>query len=193
MEIEIKIPLKAPFSAADIISNLLNEFGNSSEEITQIDYYFSSPIRNFAISDEALRLRQIQAKSGKEKIEITYKGPKQGKSMKIREEITIETSDRNNAKKFLQYLGFNVFGVIKKKRMNWFVDDLVISVDEVEDLGSFLEIEIMTPSENSENFSKSKKKIIRLAKKIIPNWSGEDERKSYLELKMVKQFSTQGT
>jgi adenylate cyclase class 2 len=193
MEIELKIPLKAHFSLADVISNLLNEFGNSSEEINQIDYYFSSPICDFAKSDEALRLRQILAKSGKKRIEITYKGPKQGKSMKIREEITIETSDSNNTKKIMQYLGFQVFGVVKKYRRNWFVDDLVISVDEVENLGSFLEIEITTPSENSEKIRKSKEKIIRLAKTLIPNWSGEDERKSYLELQIVKQFNTQGT
>ncbi|MHA2202931.1 MAG: class IV adenylate cyclase [Candidatus Hodarchaeales archaeon] len=193
MEIEIKIPLKAHFSPADVISNLINEFGNSSEEINQIDYYFSSPIHNFAISDEALRLRQIQTISGKETIEITYKGPKQGKNMKIREEITIAITDRKNAKKILQYLGFHVFGVVKKKRLNWYVDDLIISVDEVEDLGSFLEIEIAISSENSEKIRKSKEKIIRFVKKLIPNWSGEDERKSYLEIKLAKQFNTQGT
>ncbi len=193
MEIEIKIPLKAHFSPADVISNLINEFGNSSEEINQIDYYFSSPIHNFAISDEALRLRQIQTISGKETIEITYKGPKQGKNMKIREEITIAITDSKNAKEILQYLGFHVFGVVKKKRMNWFVNDLVISVDEVEDLGSFLEIEIAIASENSEKIRKSKEKIIHFVKKLIPNWSGEDERKSYLEMRLAKQFNTQGT
>ncbi|MFX0125499.1 MAG: class IV adenylate cyclase [Candidatus Hodarchaeota archaeon] len=193
MEIEVKIPLKKHFSSADVILNILNEFGNSSEEIKEIDYYFSSPIHNFAISDEALRLRQIRAKSGKKTVEITYKGPKQGKSMKIREEITVETSDSNNTKKILQHLGFHVFGVVKKDRRNWFVDDLVISVDEVEDLGSFLEIEITSPSENPEKIRKNKEKIICLVKKIIPNWSGEDERRSYLELKVVKQFNTQGT
>ncbi|UCG00415.1 MAG: class IV adenylate cyclase [Candidatus Heimdallarchaeota archaeon] len=192
MEIEMKIPLKAQYSPENVMSNLLNEFGSTSEEISQTDYYFSSPIHNFAITDEALRVRQIRGKSGKKETEITYKGPKQGKSMKIREEITILTYS-NNVQKFLQCLGFSLFGVVKKKRMNWFVDDLVISLDEVEDLGFFMEIEITTLSENSENIFNSKERIIRIVKKLIPDWAGEDERKSYLELKIAKQFNAQGT
>lgn len=192
MEIEIKIPLDAPFSPLDVISNLLHEFGNSSEQINQVDYYFSSPIHDFAITDEAVRVRQIHTESGNEKTELTYKGPKQGNSMKIREEITVKTSDGTNAKKFLHCLGFNLFAVVKKKRMNWFVSNFAISVDEVEDLGSFLEIEILTPTDNSEIIRKNKEQIINLVKKILPNWSGEDERKSYLELLMARQFNNQG-
>ena len=193
MEIELKIPLKAYFSNDSIISNISKKFGTPTEEIAQIDTYFTSPIRDFWISDEALRLRHILTVSGEEKIEITYKGPKQGKSMKIREEITIEASNSNNAKKILQNLGFQVFTNIKKKRMNWSKNNFVISFDRVEDLGSFLEIEITTTSGRSEEITKSKEKIIHLAREIIPNWSGEDERKSYLELKIEKQIGNQGT
>ena len=192
MEIELKIPLKAILSPIDVISFLSHEFGSSSEEIRQIDYYFSSPIRNFAITDEALRIRQIQARSGEEIIELTYKGPKLGESMKIREEITLETSNITDVKKFLQNLGFQVVATVKKKRTNWLVRELTISVDEVEDLGSFLEIEIQTPTDNLEKIHKSKEQIINLVKKILPNWSGEDERKSYLELLMARQVNNQG-
>ena len=188
MEIELKIPLKVYFSNDSVISNISKKFGTPSEVITQIDTYFTSPIRDFWISDEALRLRHILTVSGEKKIEITYKGPKQGKSMKIREEITIEASNSNNAKKILQNLGFQVFTKIKKKRMNWSKNNFVISFDRVEDLGSFLEIETTTTSERSEEIIKSKEKIIHLAREIIPNWSGEDERKSYLELKIEKRL-----
>lgn len=186
MEIELKIPLEAPFSPKDVKSYLLQEFNSSSEEIKQIDYYFSSPIRNFAVTDEALRLRQILTNSGKEKIELTYKGPKQGKSMKIREEITIESSNNIKLIKLLENLGFQVVAVIKKKRTNWFADQFIISFDEVEDLGSFLEIEITIPADNSDEIRKSKESILSLVKRILPNWSGEDERKSYLELLMAQ-------
>ena len=193
MEIELKIPLKVYFSNDSMISNISKKFGTPTEEITQNDTYFTSPIRDFWISDEALRLRHILNVSGQEKIEITYKGPKQGKSMKIREEITIEASNSNNAKKILQNLGFQVFAKIKKKRTNWSKNNFVISFDRVEDLGSFLEIETTTTLERSEEITKSKEKIIHLAREIIPNWSGEDERKSYLELKIEKQIGNQGT
>lgn len=192
MEIELKIPLEDHFSLKDVKFYLLKEFGTSSEELKQIDYYFSSPIRNFAITDEALRLRQILTKLGKEKIELTYKGPKQGENMKIREEITIETSDNSKSIKFLENLGFQLVATVRKKRTNWFADQFIISIDEVEDLGSFLEIEIITLTDNSEEICESKERIISLVKTILPNWTGEDERKSYLELLMEKQFNNQG-
>ncbi len=192
MEIEIKIPLKARLSVDSIISDITKKYGTPSEEIIQIDTYFTSPISKFWKSDEALRLRQIQTKSGNKKNEITYKGPKQGKNMKIREEITIEASNSNKARRILQNLGFQAFATIKKKRKNWAQNNFIISFDIVEDLGSFLEIEITTPSVHSEDIAKKKEKIINLAKEIVPNWSGEDERKSYLELKIEKQISNQG-
>lgn len=190
MEIELKIPLKPSFSIDSVIANISKKFGAPFEKITQKDTYFSSPIHNFWESDETLRLRQIMTESGEDKIEITYKGPKQGESMKIREEVTIEASDSNNTKKILQKLGFHVFTEIKKKRINWSQNSYVISFDIVKDLGSYLEIEITTPSEHTEEIKKSKNKIIHLAKEIIPTWSGEDERKSYLELKIEKQLKT---
>ncbi|UCG90317.1 MAG: class IV adenylate cyclase [Candidatus Heimdallarchaeota archaeon] len=193
MEIEMKIPLKANNSIDKLVTLFSRKFGAHSEEITQIDTYFTSPIHNFMKSDEALRLRQILTKSGEEKIEITYKGPKQGKTMKIREEITIEASNIINAKRILQNLGFQIFTKIEKKRMNWSQDNIIISFDRVQGLGPFLEIETMTTSKHSEEITKRKEKIIQIVKEIIPNWSGEDERKSYLELLIEKQLNTKGT
>lgn len=192
MEIEMKIPLKADNSIEKVITLLSKKLGTPSEEITQIDTYFTSPIHNFRKSDEALRLRHILTESGKEKSEITYKGPKQGENMKLREEITIEASNIINAKRILQNLGFQIFTKIKKKRINWRRNSFVISFDIVENLGLFLEIETTTTSEHSEEITKSKEKIIHLAKEIIPTWSGKDERKSYLELLIEKQLNTKG-
>ncbi|MFX0016763.1 MAG: class IV adenylate cyclase [Promethearchaeota archaeon] len=193
MEIEIKIPLKEYLSSDKMMLHLRNKFGNPSEEITHIDTYFNSPIHNFQKTDEALRLRQIQTTTGKERIEITYKGPKKGKNMKIREEITIKASNSSKVKNILQNLGFNVFGMIKKRRINWIQENLLISFDIVEGLGSFLEIETMINSRLSEEINRNKERIIQLVKEIFPNWSGEDERKSYLELIMEKQIKNQGT
>ena len=96
----------------------------------------------------------------------------------------------NNTIKILEKLDFRVFNEIRKKRINWRQNDLVVSFDIVKDLGSFLEIEITTPSDHMEEIEKSKEKIIHLVKEIIPTWSGEDERKSYLELKIEKQLNT---
>ncbi|MFX1282353.1 MAG: class IV adenylate cyclase [Promethearchaeota archaeon] len=192
MEIEMKIPLKPKYSIDKIVTLLSKKFGAHSEEITQIDTYFTSPNHNFMKSDEALRLRQILTESGEEKIEITYKGPKQGKTMKIRDEITIEVSNIINAKRILLNLGFQIFTKIKKKRMNWIQNNIIISFDRVEGLGLFLEIETITTSEHSEEITKRKDKIIHIVREVLPNWSGEDERRSYLELLIEKQLKPKG-
>lgn len=188
----MKIPLKSPLSGEIVLSCISKKYGSPSEEITQIDTYFQSPICDFWRTDEALRLRQTESESDVEKIEITYKGPKQGKSMKVRDEITIEASNGDKAITILQKLGFELFTNIKKRRINWIQNDVTISLDKVEDLGTYLEIEIIT-SKDSDEINKSKEKILHLTREIIPNWDGQEERKSYLELKIQKQLKYQGT
>ena len=188
----MKIPLKLPLSGEIALSCISKKYGSPSEEINQTDTYFQSPICDFWETDEALRLRQIQSESGIDKVEITYKGPKLGNSMKVRDEITVEVSDPDRALSIIQKLGFDIFTTIKKKRINWHQNDLTISLDRVEDLGNFLEIEIIT-SEHKDEINKRKDKVIQIAKEILPSWDEQEERKSYLELKIQKQFEYQGT
>ncbi|MHA2225807.1 MAG: class IV adenylate cyclase [Candidatus Hodarchaeales archaeon] len=193
MEIELKIPLEPYFTSEDIISHISEKLRLPSEKFTQEDTYFQSPIRNFWLSDEALRIRRIYSESGNINVEISYKGPKQSENMKIREEITLGVSNSDTAMKILEKIGFQQFTTIKKERINWYDQEVTISFDTVEDLGPFLEIEIVESSENIQNISKSKAKIIQLAQTILPEWSGENERRSYLELKIIKQENDKGT
>ena len=96
MEIEMKIPLEPFFSSDNILPHLSEKLGTPYAKITQIDTYFQSPIRNFWQSDEALRVRQIQSKEVPERVEFTYKGPKKGKTMKVREEISVDVSSKED-------------------------------------------------------------------------------------------------
>lgn len=190
MEIEIKIPLETFFSTDSIIPHLYGKLGNPNAVITQIDTYFQSPIRNFWHSDEALRIRLIKSKNSTDKIEITYKGPKQGESMKVREEISIEVSDQENSHVILQHIGFEAVANVKKERINWYYNNhTVVSFDKVENLGFYLEIEISS-SDNVDEITKSKEKITQIAKDIIPKWDESiQERRSYLELLILKQVN----
>ncbi|UCE14911.1 MAG: class IV adenylate cyclase [Candidatus Heimdallarchaeota archaeon] len=188
----MKIPLEMSRSSPTLITRISEKLGPPLEELIQIDTYFQNPIRDFGLSDEALRVRQVQFKTGKKKVELTYKGPKQGITMKIREEITVEASNNDKVKKILENLGFEEVAKIKKKRINWQREGVTLSLDEVEDLGSFLEIEITTPQGQPEEISRNKKDILDFAHEIVPNWSGQEERKSYLELKLQKLLNKQG-
>jgi adenylate cyclase class 2 len=186
MEIEMKIPLEPFFSPDNILPHLSEKLGTPYAKITQIDTFFQSPIKDFRQSDEALRIRQIQSKEVTEIVEFTYKGSKEGKTMKIRDEISVEVSDKEKLLRILQKIGFQDVAIVKKERINWKRFDAIVSYDKVDDLGFYLEIELLSTGKPKRTTG-SKEKINRIAKEIIPKWTGMEERRSYLELLILKQ------
>jgi len=191
VEVEIKIPIKEIFLDEDPQTYITDEIGIPYEKIKQIDAYFQSPIKDFQQTDEALRIRQIYSKNNIPRVEITYKGPKMGNDMKIREELTISAEKYSDTLKIFERLGFKAVAEIKKNRVNWRKDSIIISLDEVIGLGTFIEAEMIT-SKNSNDISISKKEIIGFLKKIFPKWSGKEERYSYLELLTRQMLTTMG-
>ncbi|MEM4928339.1 MAG: class IV adenylate cyclase, partial [Acidilobaceae archaeon] len=96
------------------------------------------PCRNFLVTDEALRIRQ----RGDGVIELTYKGPRE-KSLdyKGRLELTTVVADENSLREILEALGFRSAIVVIKKRRSYGKNGVEISLDEVDGLGCFIEIE----------------------------------------------------
>ncbi len=188
MEVELKIPLEEHITETEIITHISDKFGGPSTTIIHNDTYFQSPIRDFGLTDEALRIRCIKTGLEPEKVEITYKGPKVGLDLKIRKEITLDIRNKKNAKQFFEDLGFQIFAKVRKQRTNWNQRDLTVSFDKVHDLGMYVEIEITTKDDLQETIKQAKERIIRTAHELIPNYKGQDERKSYLELLLQKQF-----
>jgi adenylate cyclase class 2 len=104
------------------------------------DVYFAHPTRDFGKSDEALRLRK---KGGA--AELTYKGPRMKfEHTKAREEITVRLEDPLAAQRIVERLGFTERYVVRKHRSTHILDKLRIEVDNVEGLGEFVEIELIT-------------------------------------------------
>ena len=183
VEAELKIPIADIFMDADVGDHITQIIGPPDEEIVQIDTYFQSPVNDFYLTDEALRIRRILSKETNENIELTYKGPKTGTEMKIREEITSGLIHYTESIKILEKLGFSIVREISKKRTNWYKQSITLSLDEVEGLGSFIEIELMTSNYLSD-LQRDKDKLRDFTRAIFPRWNGRDQRKSYLELLM---------
>jgi adenylate cyclase class 2 len=74
-EVELKFDLKENERFIERLENMTVRFRDSME---QIDRYFSHPIRNFAQTDEALRLRQVG-----DEVKVTWKGPRVDTSAKV--------------------------------------------------------------------------------------------------------------
>lgn len=163
MEVEAKFRLK------EGVLEKIEKIASFVEEKEEFDLYFTHPCRDFAKTDEALRLRV------EKKVKMTYKGPRIDGETKTREEINVQIDDFESAVRLLEALGFKKFRSVKKTRRIFRIDDAVICVDRVEGLGDFIEIEVKSLAEKEE--------IFRIAE--ILGYSREESiRASYLELKI---------
>lgn len=110
----------------------------SEEEME--DVYFGHPCKEYGKSDESLRLRKRSGDA-----ELTYKGPRMHlEHTKAREEITLRISDPLAAQRIVERLGFEERMVIRKTRATFLLDKLRVEVDDVEGLGEFVELELIT-------------------------------------------------
>ncbi|NPA47538.1 MAG: class IV adenylate cyclase [Thermococci archaeon] len=141
------------------------------------DTYFGHPCRDFASTDEALRIR-IKRFDGHFEAFLTYKGPKLDDRSKTREEIEVAVEDPDGYSKILERLGFSEVAKIVKTREVYFVEKgVTLALDDVEGLGKFVEAEALT--EDTSKVGETVDMLVGLLRSI-----GVErlERRSYLEL-----------
>lgn len=144
------------------------------------DIYFSHPARDFGKTDEALRLRKMDGGA-----ELTYKGPRMNiERAKGREEITIGAENPLAAQMIVERLGFEEFCIVKKTRSSYLFDKLRVELDDVEGLGEFVELEVLTESpERGTELLETIRKELSLEKL---------EQRTYLELILEKREAQKG-
>lgn len=140
------------------------------------DAYFNSPHHDFKESDEALRIR-VKDQGAR----LTYKGPRLDLQTKSRREITVEIDDPAAMEAILSALGFVMSGMVRKVRTKYSLDGAVLALDEVEGLGSFLEVEISAPDSGcgEGDFAEKRDQVVKILERLGLK---ESIRKSYLEL-----------
>ena len=118
------------------------------EQVREEDVYFNGAERDFRRTDEALRLRSVWRlpEGGRESL-VTYKGPKLDRVSNSRIEYEIAVSDGETARKLLEALGYRTFAVVRKVRRTFRLGEVTLCLDEVTDLGGFLELELLVPGE----------------------------------------------
>jgi adenylate cyclase class 2 len=159
-EVELKFPLA---DATALLSQLEQLGAKPTAERHQQDRYFAHPTRDFAKTDEALRIR-----SDGEQNYITYKGPVLDPHVKLRHEIETPVADGREACEQLTemfgLLGFKEVRTVSKRRTPYHLmwNDLAVelTLDEVDGLGSFVEIETLA-DESSRNIARDT--ILQLA------------------------------
>ena len=172
MDIEIEAKLKVD-SLQNVEQRLKQAGGEFVAKQIQKDFYFDDAVAGFASCDKALRLRQ-QTESGRQKVFLTYKGPKEKDNYKKRSEIEVEVGNFELTEQLLLALRFKRAIIVEKEREVWNVLDCKVALDKVGQLGTFVEIEGPADSsiskvqrdlglENLPNITKTYAELIREA------------------------------
>lgn len=181
LEVEVK------FAAVDFprLEEQLAQWGaTEAPERHDADHYFNAPDRDFARTDEALRVRRIGALNC-----VTYKGPKRDAQTKTRTEIEVPIAEGDRAAedfmRVLTCLGYRPVAVVRKRRRLFRLErkgfSFEICLDEVEHLGRFAEIEVQAPEEQ---LDKARMAVLQLAAALGLTTG---ERRSYLEMLLACQ------
>jgi adenylate cyclase class 2 len=152
------------------------------ETVEQSDCYYKHPVRDFAATDEAFRLRRVGGRNF-----MTYKGPKIDATTKSRREEEVRLADGDAAHRsceaILHQLGFTPVATVAKRRetLELEFDGVAIeaALDEVEGVGSFVELEASVDGDDASIRDAAKRALAAVAAQLELN---DSERRSYLEL-----------
>jgi adenylate cyclase, class 2 len=183
-EVEQKFPVA---DSAALQQRLLDSGVRWEEPVSQSDRYFAHPCRDFAQTDEALRIRQVGSQN-----RITFKGPKIDAATKTRREIELTVQDGQSAadawEQLLRALGFAPVASVHKSRRKgtlvWHDAEVEIALDDVSGVGQFIELELVADEQALEA---ARQRILSLAAHL--GLSGA-ERRSYLEMLLERQSSS---
>lgn len=174
----IEVEVKAKIESFSEMEEKLDKIGAiKTKKEFQEDIYFNSPVVDFAQTDEALRIRTTK-ENDKTNIFITYKGPKIDKESKTRREIEMGIEDSQKCSDIFEEIGFKKVRTVRKNRQYYAFENFEISLDDIEGLDPYMEIEIALS--DGEDYSQAQSSIFDLFEKL--GVTDGFERTSYLEL-----------
>ncbi|KAB1196154.1 MULTISPECIES: class IV adenylate cyclase [Haloferax] len=145
---EVEVKVRADHEV--VRERLEAEGATQVNRVTQVDTYYDAPHKDFAATDEALRLRhESRYESGTvvaEETNVTYKGPLVDESSKTRREYETGVDDGETMGEIFTAVGFDPAATVEKQRERFVLDEHTISLDAVSGLGEFVEVEIEVES-----------------------------------------------
>lgn len=145
IEVEIKVKVKNRVK----LEQLLCELGfTKGALIREEDLYFDTVEDFIRKNDHALRLRSSENMiSGENHHFITYKGPKLDQISMTRKELETKIGDAKVMKELLNALGYVKMYSVIKTRQYFTLEEMNACIDSVNDLGEFLELEMVVSEE----------------------------------------------
>ena len=154
MEIEIK----AICRDLEKLKKVILSFGAiEDKEKHQIDEYYNHPNRDLRKTNEYIRLR-YKPMGG----DCTF-AYHINLSDGVNNEFEVNIDNLKTFKQILDNLGFKLLGIIDKKRKTYRLRDFKITLDEVKDIGNFIEIEV---EGNESEIAQKKASCISMAEEL---------------------------
>jgi adenylate cyclase class 2 len=202
-EVEVKVPADHDAVRAALADAGAERVGT----VAQADTYFDAPHRDFAETDEALRVRRVATAAeaferdaveggltaaidavldGEYRAEgesrVTYKGPLLEAESKSREEFETAVGSGAEMREILSRLGFDPAATVRKLRETHHVDDFEVLLDAVEDVGEYVEVETEVESDSEVEAAREDAYALLRGLGLDPD---DQIRTSYLGLKLA--------
>jgi len=155
--IEVEIKVKAPDEIAEAIKNKLLE--GTPTQIHHVDAYFDSKTKSF-LSESPIK-EWLSVRNRGDKIIINHKFwhfDENGKGTHS-DESELQVNSVDDATRLLDALGFKPLITVNKHRTEGEIDGMLVSVDEVAELGYFVEIEATSSKGSIEETRRALKEL----------------------------------
>lgn len=180
---EAEIKLRCPPGAAGELRQRLASGGFREERVCrQVDRYYNHPSRDFFRTDEALRLRTVTGGGAPELTELTYKSANRTSDGQLREELELAVASGDIMETILLRLGFVPAAVVDKRRRSFCRGNVTVCEDEVEGLGSFVEIECLSQESDA-----AAPDVVRAVREELGLSALAQEDRTYLELLLRRE------
>jgi adenylate cyclase class 2 len=168
---EVEIKLRVDHADAHRTASMLAARGASSSR--QIDIYFDTPARSFSSVSPIETWLSCRERDGR--VHINYKKFTYGESGLAIDcrEIDITVSSLDDARALILALGYIELVTVDKMRIEALVDDILVAVDEVKNLGHFIELEAVSPHGD---FAETKAYLFAAANRLGISSTQADER-----------------
>lgn len=145
-EIEIKLPIDRPET---VLNGLISCGFEKAGRVREEDMYYNSEYHDVKKRDEALRIRKsTDLETGKTRSQINFKGKKLDQVSMSRKEYETEIKDSEHMDAILQAIGFFPVAGVCKVRQYLRRGEMTACLDQVENLGNFLELEVIAEDES---------------------------------------------
>lgn len=160
VEIEIKFCLTKTFAAR--LEKKLNKVTKFLGSSHQVDRYFNAPHRDFLEPEHPVEYLRLRESNGSGSINYKYWYKDGDRTSTHCDEYESNISNISSLKKILKRLDFKEYLTVDKTRKSYDLNgDIEIDLDEVKDLGWFVEIET---SRDFGSVEKARKEIMKVAK-----------------------------